>query len=65
MILLDDVELLDDGAHFGGLRLSCDCLVSDLLALWAALSADCPGVWLYGHDCRLYTPQSFLSEGIL
>jgi hypothetical protein len=63
IILLDDVELLNDAGHFGGLRLSCDCLVGDVLALWAAVRADCPGIWLYGHDCRLYTPQSFL-EGL-
>ena len=62
MILLDDVELLNDEGSFGGMSLVCDCRLGDLLALWAAVRVGRPGVWLYGDDSRLYSPQSFLRE---
>src|SRR2546429_9022230 len=42
------------------MSLSCDCLIRDLMRLWDAVRLNHPGIWLYGDDCRLYAPESFL-----
>jgi hypothetical protein len=44
---------------WGGSCLTANCLLGDLLELWVAIRAKCPGVWLHGGDCRLYSPESF------
>jgi len=47
---------------WGGSRLRANCLLGDVLDLWAAIRSKCPGVWLHGTDCRLYSPESFAAK---
>jgi hypothetical protein len=62
LIILDDNQLFEDTGFWAGVILKCDCRLGDLIALWEAVRTGHPAVWLYGDDCRVYTPESFLAE---
>jgi hypothetical protein len=62
LIILERTWLFEDTGLWAGVELNCDCRLGDLIALWEAIQADHPAVWLYGDDCRVYTPESFLAE---
>ena len=60
LILMDDMYLSEETGCWMQLRLTCDCWLGDVLAVWEAVRARHPAVWLYGDDSRVYSPASFL-----
>jgi hypothetical protein len=64
MMLLDNLYTFDDTNEWGELRVTCDCLLEDLLGLWGTLRKRHPGVWLMCNTERMYSPTSFLSEWV-
>jgi hypothetical protein len=61
-ILMDDVCLFEETGCWAQLALTCDCQLGDVLALWEAVRVQHPAVWLYGEDCRVFSPASFLAR---
>ena len=63
-ILMDNVYIFEESGCWAQLALTCDCQLGDVLALWEAIRALHPAVWLYGEDCRVFAPASFLARWI-
>lgn len=61
-ILMGDVHLFEESGCWAQLALTCDCRLGDVLMLWEAIRVRHPAVWLYGEDCRVFSPASFVAR---
>jgi hypothetical protein len=61
-ILLDDLRIFEESGSWAQLVLTCDCQLGDVLALWEAIRVAHPAVWVYGEDCRVFSPESFVAR---
>src|SRR5690242_15472743 len=46
---------------WGGSKLEPSCTINDLLTLWRHVLQQFPAVWVHDEDCKMYTPQTFLT----
>ena len=61
-ILMDDVYISEETGCWMQLHLTCDCLLADVLAIWAAVRVHHPAVWMFGDDSLVYSPESFTAK---
>ena len=55
-------SLLGEGRAWGGSNLELHVPATLLLQLWNRVRRELPAVWLHDSSCRMYRPESFVTE---